>query len=96
MEVPPVNTWSGPYAGVTLGYGFAGRTRADEPFGIRTTSNTDGFLGNGFVGAQLENNGFVYGIEGDAGYGGYKGNNAGLEFEVGLRRLAEGTSGRTP
>ena len=24
MEEPPVNTWSGPYAGVSVGYGFAG------------------------------------------------------------------------
>jgi len=84
MEVPPVDTWSGPYAGVTLGYGFAGRTRADDPFGISNNVNTDGFLANGFVGAQLENNGFVYGIEGDAGYGGYKGNNAGLDSKSGF------------
>ena len=32
MEEPPLNTWSGPYAGVTLGYGFAGDTE-DETFG---------------------------------------------------------------
>ena len=41
MEEPPVNTWSGPYAGVSLGYGFAGETE-DETFA--TTVDTDGFL----------------------------------------------------
>ena len=26
MEEPPLNTWTGPYAGVTVGYGFSGNT----------------------------------------------------------------------
>ncbi len=29
MEEPPLATWAGPYAGIQLGYGFAGE--ANEP-----------------------------------------------------------------
>ncbi|MET0596446.1 MAG: outer membrane protein [Mesorhizobium sp.] len=83
MEVPPLNTWSGPYAGVALGYGFAGRTDTNT-LGFENDIDTDGFVGNGFAGWQLENNGIVYGIEGDVGYGGYQGNDAGLESESGV------------
>ena len=31
MEEPPVNTWSGPYAGITLGYGFSGTMTTSAP-----------------------------------------------------------------
>ena len=78
MEQPPLNTWSGPYAGVTLGYGFSGQTDVGDP---ALEIDTDGFLAHGFAGYQMESNGFVYGLEADLGYGGYKGDNAGIEFE---------------
>ena len=81
MEQPPVNTWSGPYAGVTLGYGFAGQTDVGNP---ALEIETDGFLGHGFVGYQMENGGFVYGLEADLGYGGYEGDNLGVESKAGL------------
>ncbi|QPC87337.1 outer membrane beta-barrel protein [Mesorhizobium sp. NBSH29] len=81
MEVAPINTWSGPYAGVTLGYGFSSRTEVGDP-SLRI--DTDGFLAHGFAGYQIENNGIVYGLEGDLGYGGYKGENAGIESKAGL------------
>jgi outer membrane immunogenic protein len=81
MEIPPVNTWSGPYAGVTLGYGFAGQTDVGDP---ALEIETDGFLAHGFVGYQLENGGFVYGIEGDLGYAGYEGDNLGIESKSDL------------
>ena len=41
MEIPPVNTWSGPYAGVSLGYGFSGDTR-DKTYS--NSVGTDGFV----------------------------------------------------
>lgn len=81
MEQPPVNTWSGPYAGVTLGYGFAGQTDIGNP---ALEVETDGFLAHGFAGYQMENGGFVYGLEADLGYGGYEGDNAGVESKAGL------------
>ena len=53
----PVASWAGPYAGLALGYGFAGQTELRDP---ALEIDTDGFLINGFAGYQLENNGFVY------------------------------------
>jgi len=79
MEEPPVNTWSGPYAGVTLGWGFNGRTEAPG-----NTVNTDGFVGGGFAGYQLQNGMFVFGAEIDANYSNLRGSNAGLASRSGF------------
>jgi outer membrane immunogenic protein len=84
LEEAPLNTWSGPYAGVVLGYGFNGRTRAPG-----NTVNTDGFIGGGFAGWNYQDGMFVAGIEADAGYAGLRGSNAGLtsrsSFDSSLR-----------
>jgi outer membrane immunogenic protein len=79
VESLPVASWAGPYAGISLGYGFEGRTEVGD-----NKIDTDGFIINGFAGYQLENNGFVYSIEGDAGYGGFKGDNVGAESKSGF------------
>ncbi|MGB3391081.1 MAG: outer membrane protein [Pseudaminobacter sp.] len=79
MEMPPLNTWSGPYAGVTLGYGFSGR--AEEP---GNEISTDGFLGGGFAGYNYQADSFVAGVEADIGYGGFDGDNAGTEVDGGV------------
>jgi len=73
MEEPPLNTWTGPYAGVALGWGFSGRTEAPG-----NTVNTDGFVGGGFAGYQFQNGLFVFGGEIDANYSNLRGSNAGL------------------
>jgi outer membrane immunogenic protein len=81
MEEPPVNTWSGPYAGVTLGYGFAGTTD------VETSGNeidTDGFLAGGFAGYNYQVGNIVAGAEADIGYSWEDGSNAGLTSESGL------------
>ena len=76
----PVASWAGPYAGVNLGYGFSGRVK--EP---GNSISTDGFLGGAFVGYNYEmGNNFVLGAEGDIGYSGVKGSNAGVEAKAGL------------
>lgn len=76
----PVASWAGPYAGVNLGYGFSGRVK--EP---GNSISTDGFLGGAFVGYNYEmGNGVVLGAEGDLGYSGVKGSNAGVEAKAGL------------
>ncbi|MBN9071226.1 MAG: porin family protein [Rhizobiales bacterium] len=70
----PVASWAGPYAGLSAGYGFAGRTKD------RTLDNkieTDGFIGGAFAGYQWQNDNFVYGLEGDINYNGMSGSNAG-------------------
>jgi outer membrane immunogenic protein len=79
VEEVPLNTWSGPYAGVTAGYGFAGRTRADG-----NTIDTDGFIGGGFAGINGQAGQIVYGAEADVGYNGMKGTNAGTTSKNGL------------
>lgn len=83
MEEPPLaSTWTGAYVGVQGGYGFAGK--ADD----RTAGNdidTDGFVGGGFVGYNYDTGmGIVAGVEGDLGYSGVDGSNAGTEVKSGL------------
>jgi len=68
MEEPPLNTWSGPYAGISLGYGFSGRTRTPT-----TDIDTDGFIGGGFGGFNFQNGMFVFGGEVDLNYAGLSG-----------------------
>ncbi|PSJ61219.1 outer membrane protein [Pseudaminobacter soli (ex Li et al. 2025)] len=81
MEQPPLNTWSGAYAGVSLGYGFSGRVKEKD---INNTINTSGFVGSGFAGYNFQMDNFVAGVEGDVGYGGLKGDNAGVEAKGGI------------
>lgn len=81
MEEPPLNTWTGPYAGVTLGYSFSGESRD------RTAGNsigTKGFLGGGFAGYNYDVGGVVVGAEADIGYSGVKGSNAGTSVKSGV------------
>jgi len=80
MAEPPVNTWSGPYAGVALGYGFSGTTTP-------VTGDIDdnkGFVGGVFGGYNFQNDLFVYGVEGDVGYGNIKGDNGVTETKSGF------------
>ncbi|WP_309084829.1 porin family protein [Chelativorans sp.] len=82
MEVAPVATWAGPYAGIAAGYGFSGEVSADDVPGVEV--ETDGFLGNVFAGWQGQSGSFVYGVEGDVGYNGMEGDEDGLEVEHGV------------
>lgn len=80
VEEPPLNTWSGPYAGVSLGYGFSGTTTP-----ATGDVDTKGFVGDAFAGYNFQGGAFVYGLEGDVGYGGIKGSNgAGTETQSGF------------
>ncbi len=81
MEEPPLNTWSGPYAGVTVGYGFAGESHID---GIDNSIDTDGFQAGGFVGYNYQAGNIVAGVEADIGYSWEDGSNAGYTSDSGL------------
>ncbi|MEP9388985.1 outer membrane protein [Mesorhizobium sp. KR9-304] len=81
MEEPPLNTWSGPYAGITVGYGFGGETE-DETF--NNTIDTDGFLAGGFAGYNYQVGNMVAGVEADIGYSWEDGSNAGLTSDSGV------------
>ncbi|MCX7304713.1 MAG: porin family protein [Hyphomicrobiales bacterium] len=81
MEVPPLNTWSGPYAGVTVGYGFSGNTDLDT-FGNEI--GTDGFAIGAFGGYNYQVGNIVAGAEADIGYSWEDGSNAGFSSDSGL------------
>ncbi|MCA0276349.1 MAG: porin family protein [Proteobacteria bacterium] len=81
MEVAPVASWAGPYAGVTVGYGFSG-TANDKTFDNKI--DTKGFLGGAFVGYNYQMDNIVIGAEGDIGYSGIKGDNSGTEVKSGV------------
>jgi len=88
MEEPPVASWAGPYAGISLAYGFSGTTTP-----ATGDVNTDGFAGDLFAGYNLQNGLFVYGIEGDAGYSGIKGDNGITETQSGFEGSLRGRMG---
>lgn len=71
FEPTPVATWAGPYAGLHLGYGFGGSVDNGT-----NDIGTDGFLGGVFGGYNFQSGQFVYGLEGDIGYGNMDGTNA--------------------
>lgn len=81
MEVAPVASWAGPYAGVTVGYGFSG-TANDKTDGSK--ADTKGFLGGAFVGYNYQMDNIVIGAEGDIGYSGVKGDNADVSVKSGV------------
>lgn len=89
MEEPPLNTWSGPYAGIGLGYAFAGESR-DE---FDNTIDTDGFLVNGFLGYNYQMGNVVVGAEADAGYNFSEGSNFGFTSESGWEGSLRGRLG---
>jgi outer membrane immunogenic protein len=88
MEEPPLASWAGPYAGVSLGYGFSGTTTP-----ATGDIDTDGFIGGVFAGYNLQNGLFVYGIEGDVGYSGVKGDDAFTETKSGFEGSLRGRMG---
>ncbi|TPN79559.1 porin family protein [Mesorhizobium sp. CU2] len=77
----PVAAWAGPYAGVTLGYGFDGHANARD---AGTNVKTKGFVGGVFGGYQWQQENFVYGGEADLGYNGTKGDSNGISAKSGL------------
>ncbi|KUM27082.1 hypothetical protein AU467_17895 [Mesorhizobium loti] len=77
----PVASWAGPYAGISLGYGFSGHADArDQGVNVKTK----GFIGGVFGGYQWQQENFVYGAEADLGYNGVKGDSAGIHAKGGL------------
>lgn len=79
MEEPPVASWAGAYAGLDLGYGFGGEVKTDGD-----SADTDGFVGGAFAGVQGQSGQVVYGLEGDVGYSGLKGEDDGIDTEGGV------------
>lgn len=81
VEELPVASWAGAYAGLSAGYAFGGES--EDEFD-NNSIDTDGFVGGAFAGYNWETGGIVAGVEGDIGYSGVKGDNAGTEVESGV------------
>ncbi|MGX8008586.1 outer membrane protein [Mesorhizobium sp. ORM8.1] len=77
----PVAAWAGPYAGISLGYGFGGHANAKDQ-GVNV--KTKGFVGGVFGGYNWQQENFVYGAEADLGYNGTKGSSNGIDAKSGL------------
>ena len=84
----PVSTWAGPYAGVSLGYGFGGSVE-----GAGNEIDTDGWMGGVFGGFNMQNGSFVYGAEADVNYTGMDGSNAGIEARERIDGSIRGRAG---
>jgi outer membrane immunogenic protein len=70
---PPVYNWSGFYVGGNIGGGFAHSSLSDPFGGTNNRSNNDGFMGGGQIGANVQFNRLVLGVEGDFDWTGLKG-----------------------
>jgi outer membrane immunogenic protein len=77
----PVASWAGPYAGINLGYGFSSHSDATD---LGNDIGTKGFIGSAFGGYNWQSDNFVYGAEGEIGYNGVKGSNAGVSSKGGV------------
>jgi outer membrane immunogenic protein len=70
---PPVYNWSGFYIGGNVGAGFASSSWTDFFGGSNDTFSKDGFIGGGQIGANVQFDALVLGIEGDFDWTGLKG-----------------------
>lgn len=77
----PVASWAGPYAGLSIGYGFGGHANLQD---YNNNIGTKGFVGGVFGGYNWQQENFVYGAEADIGYNGVKGDNAGQSGKTGI------------
>lgn len=83
IEMLPVASWAGPYAGLNFGYGFGG-TVTGAGLGA-PVNGASGWVFGGFAGYNWQTGNFVYGLEADLGYNGVNGGNgAGQYFRSGL------------
>ncbi|SJZ73970.1 outer membrane protein [Consotaella salsifontis] len=62
----PVQVWSGPYAGVFVGYDF----KNVDQSGSGASFDGDGFVGGVYTGYNWQKGSIVYGVEGDIGLSG--------------------------
>jgi outer membrane immunogenic protein len=73
VYAPPVYNWSGFYIGGNVGGGFADSSWTDPVTGVNNTFSKDGFIGGGQIGANVQFNWLVLGVEGDFDWTGLKG-----------------------
>lgn len=64
--------WAGPYAGVTVGYGWGDQVQNDSS-GDSGKHDLQGFAGGATLGYNMDLQGFIIGLEADASYSGIDG-----------------------
>jgi outer membrane immunogenic protein len=74
VYAPPAYNWSGFYIGGNIGGGFANSSWTDPFTGASDTFSKDGFIGGGQIGANVQFNWLVLGVEGDFDWTSLKGN----------------------
>jgi outer membrane immunogenic protein len=70
-------SWTGFYIGGHAGYGW-GKHHLDVPPIPSYSYDVDGFIGGGQAGYNWQSGAFVFGLEADVGYKGFKGDDAGF------------------
>lgn len=86
MEPAPVQLWSGPYAGVFLGYNwgdFEAVPGDPDDDGLFSDSDSDDLSGGAYAGYNWQADNFVFGVEGDVGYSGVEAGNDAISAEQG-------------
>ncbi len=81
LKNPPVDTWSGAYAGVAGGYGFGGSRYVAPAAG---SFRTRGWYGNLFAGYDHQIGKAIVGVEGDVGYGSITGGDGTASSRTGI------------
>ncbi|ASV86690.1 MULTISPECIES: outer membrane protein Omp25 [Brucella/Ochrobactrum group] len=88
VEMAPQSSWAGGYTGLYLGYGWN-----------KVKTNTDGAIkpddmkAGAYAGWNFQQDQFVYGVEGDAGYSWAKKSKNGLEAKQGFEGSLRGRLG---
>ncbi len=94
VEAAPQSSWAGGYTGLYLGYGF-GKTKTSPDVGADYGNvKPKGVDLGGYAGWNFQQDQFVYGVEGDAGYSfAKKTNDAGLRTKEGFEGSIRGRIG---
>jgi opacity protein-like surface antigen len=70
---PVMHDWSGPYAGVNVGYAFGNTVQYDDTSFDSGDQDISGIIGGGQIGANFQMESFVLGVETDMQFSGIEG-----------------------
>ncbi|WP_273725398.1 outer membrane protein Omp25 [Brucella gallinifaecis] len=92
VEMAPQYSWAGGYTGLYLGYGWNKAKNESDVFSNPTIKPND-WKGGAYAGWNFQQDQFVYGVEGDAGYSAAKKSRDGLEVKQGFEGSLRGRLG---
>ncbi|WP_099866460.1 outer membrane protein [Pararhizobium haloflavum] len=88
IEPAPVQLWTGPYAGVFLGYNWGDYEAIED-------DDAEDLSGGAYAGYNWQVDNFVFGVEGDVGYSGVEGGNDFVSADPGVFGSVRGRVGYT-